>query len=850
MQRKGRRKTAASGKSLTERKYVEQGLAESAQRYRDLPENSGTGLDITERKRAEGALRESETRFRSLFENSLTGISMAEPGGRLIRANLAYAQIYGYGSAAEMMAEVPNVAPLYANPEDRKDVLRIVAEKGTMEPREMEVVRRDGTRLLVLVTARGIRDATGNLLFYQAEHVDITERKRAEDALRASEERYRGLFESSRDAIMTLEPPAWKFTSGNPATLKMFGANSEEEITTLGPGDLSPERQPDGRASAEKARGMIETAMREGSCIFDWTHRRTSGEDFAATVLLSRMQSAGKVFLQATVRDISETRQAGDALRFQAMLLESQNQASIDGILIVDPNGKILWFNRQFLKMWGVPPDTAASGSDNAAIEFVVGQVADPDAFMSQVRALYLDRDAKSRDEIHLKDGRVFDRYSAPVVSEENAYLARVWLFRDVTEKTRMLASLAQSDRLAAMGMLAAGVAHEINNPLTYVLYNLESVSQELPRLASAMRRDCSEPTAGGGSESVARQVGDHDEIFTPAMVDDMSDRLRDALAGTERIKEIARGLGTFSRVEQTRTGPVDVRRAAEHAIGIARNEIRYRARLVRDFHEVPAVLASDGKLAQVFLNLLVNAAFAIAEGDVEGNEIRVRTWAEHDQVFVEVKDTGAGIAPQHRSRIFEPFFTTKGVGVGSGPGLSICKNIVTSFGGEISFESEVGKGTRFLVCLPAMPDDGKPKRDARPAGVPVGPHTRGRILVVDDVAEIRTTLTRLLGGEHEVVAVSSGEEGQTILEGDQAFDVLFFDLMMPRMSGMDLHEWLARRDPGLAGRVVFITGGAFTPKASEYLAKVRNPQVAKPFDARALKDMVNELVQAAKTKR
>ena len=142
----------------------------------------------------------------------------------------------------------------------------------------------------------------------------------------------------------------------------MFGANSEEEIITLSPGDLSPERQPDGRASAEKARGMIETAMREGSCIFDWTHRRTSGEDFAATVLLSRMQSAGKVFLQATGRDISETRQAGDALRFQAMLLESQNQASIDGILIVDPNGKILWFNRQFLKMWGVTPDTAASG--------------------------------------------------------------------------------------------------------------------------------------------------------------------------------------------------------------------------------------------------------------------------------------------------------------------------------------------------------------------------------------------------------------------------------------------------------------------------------------------------------
>jgi len=148
------------------------------------------------------------------------------------------------------------------------------------------------------------------------------------------------------------------------------------------------------------------------------------------------------------------------------------------------------------------------------------------------------------------------------------------------------------------------------------------------------------------------------------------------------------------------------------------------------------------------------------------------------------------------------------------------------------------------------MPDDGKPRPEAPPAAVPAAPHTRGRILVVDDVAGIRTALMRLLGGEHDVVAVSSGEEGQAILERDQAFDLLFFDLMMPHMSGMDLHEWLARRDPGLADRVVFITGGAFTPKANEYLAKAKDPQVAKPFDARALKDMVNERVLAARTKR
>ena len=143
----------------------------------------------------------------------------------------------------------------------------------------------------------------------------ITELKNAEKALMENENRYRSLFDSSRDAVMTLEPPFWKFTSGNPAAVAMFGARNEEHFVSLGPWELSPGQQLDGRASAEKAVEMIETAMREGSHFFEWTHQRTNGQAFPATVLLSRIEYAGKALLQATVRDITALKQAEEALQ-------------------------------------------------------------------------------------------------------------------------------------------------------------------------------------------------------------------------------------------------------------------------------------------------------------------------------------------------------------------------------------------------------------------------------------------------------------------------------------------------------------------------------------------------------
>jgi signal transduction histidine kinase/DNA-binding NtrC family response regulator len=544
--------------------------------------------------------------------------------------------------------------------------------------------------------------------------------------------------------------------------------------------------------------------------------------------------------------ELVERKRVEAELKEKQILLESQGEASIDGILNVDANRKVVWYSRRFAELWGIPAEVLQTRSDEKMLETILPKVVDADAFLGKVRNLYRERDALGRDEIRLKDGRILDRYSAPMVDEGGNYLGRAWLFRDVTDERKLQASAAQSDRLASMGMLAAGVAHEINNPLTYILYNLESLSSEVSRHAAQMAHIRSVLATRLGEPGLREILGSNAETLDSLAYADAVHQLKDALAGTLRIKEIARGLGVFSRVEKDSVFSVDLRYPIESAINIAFNEIKYRARVVKDLIATAPVLASDGRLSQVFLNLLINAAHAISEGDVEHNRIGVRTWQEGDYVFAEVTDTGCGIPEENLQRIFDPFFTTKPMGVGSGLGLHIARNIVVAYGGTISVTSEVGKGTSFVIKLPGakVMAPAEAAAEERVAG-----GNGGRLLIVDDEEGIRRMFARLLA-KHDVVEADSGERALTILAGDQSFDVILCDMMMPKVSGIDVHRWLVKHHPGLARKLVFVTGGAFTPNARDYLEKVDNLRVEKPFDVINLQKMIAEWVAASKAKR
>lgn len=397
-------------------------------------------------------------------------------------------------------------------------------------------------------------------------------------------------------------------------------------------------------------------------------------------------------------------------------------------------------------------------------------------------------------------------------------------------ERQKLQEQLVISDRMASVGTLAAGVAHEINNPLMVAIGNLELVTDDLEALADKV-----------SASEVDRSILD----ALPGRVNDARDCLQHAREACERIRSIVRDLKIFSRSgDEERHGPVDVRRVLESSLRMAWNEIRHRASVVKDYGVVPAVQANESRLGQVFLNLIVNAAQSIPEGRADRNEVRVRTaMADGEHVLVEITDTGTGIAPADLKRVFDAFFTTKPVGVGTGLGLAICHRIVSSLCGEIGVQSELGKGTTFRVLLPVATTSTEPVAPPIPALVAV-PARRGRVLVVDDDPEVASLVRRMLAFDHEVVAVERAQDALDRISAGELFDAIVCDLMMPYMTGMDLHVELSRITPQAASRMVFATGGAFTSAAREFLDRVPNPRLEKPFDARSLRFVIQSLIR------
>jgi signal transduction histidine kinase len=366
----------------------------------------------------------------------------------------------------------------------------------------------------------------------------------------------------------------------------------------------------------------------------------------------------------------------------------------------------------------------------------------------------------------------------------------------------KMSEQLAISERMASAGMLAAGVAHEINTPLAVAIANLDFVTDLLGHVAP-----------------------DALEVRLEAV----EGPLHDAREAVERIRGIVRDVKLFSRPHDDERSAVDVRIVIESSIRMAWNEIRHRAQLIREYGVVPMVDANEARLGQIVLNLLVNAAQAMPDGRVSGNEIHVATrTVKSGRVVIEVRDTGVGISKPNMARIFDPFFTTKPVGIGTGLGLSLCHRMVTDLGGEIAVESEVGAGTIFRVTLPAATSGCA--QSAKP-GPPEATAQRARVLVVDDDAPFGRTLERTIGRFHDVTIVTSGKEALALIASGRRFDAILSDLMMPVVTGMDLYEEISRIAVDQAERMIFLTGGAFTERARQFLGKVPNPCVDKPFE-------------------
>jgi len=314
---------------------------------------------------------------------------------------------------------------------------------------------------------------------------------------------------------------------------------------------------------------------------------------------------------------------------------------------------------------------------------------------------------------------------------------------------------------------------------------------------------------------------------------------LDDSLDGAERVRSIVSDLGSFSRPIDARVVAVDLQRAAERALSVAANEIRHRARVIREFSHVPAALGTEAKLAQVILNVLINAAHSIEAGAVDRNAITVRTRLDpQGRPTLEIEDTGCGIARENLGRVFDPFFTTKPVGVGTGLGLSIALRIVRELEGEIHLDSVHGRGTRVLITLPAAPFSAA----ALPVLESVPPFSsdrfRARILVIDDEPAILRAFRRVLSA-HDVVLAASGPEAMSKFSDGRRFDVIFCDVMMPEMSGVEVYQRISEQYSGQERKLVFMTGGAFAEPAAHFIEAVENPKLKKPFTGSSLRALV-----------
>jgi PAS domain S-box-containing protein len=573
--------------------------------------------------------------------------------------------------------------------------------------------------------------------------------------------------------------------------------------------------------------GLIAAAA--GACLLGWAiHRRLGGGRLGATqdltVVAALLLAAGGLFFtwrwhDRNRRRTAELNLASEALRERAEILAALN----DAVVATDADGRVVAWSLPAARIYGWSEAEALGkrASELLRTEYPPGQgrawmhaeLARSGRVVCQVR--------QAR-----RDGTWVD-VEATVVERRGPggeVVGWVSVNRDVTERLRAerelkVASdrLTVSERLASLGVLAAGVAHEINNPLAWVIANV--------RVAEVMLGEI----APGGLPGA----------------DQAREALRDAADGAERVRRIVAELKTFSRPDDETRGPVDLRRVLESALAMARYEVKHRARVVLSLPPEPlAVDANAARLGQVFLNLLVNAAQAIPEGHVDRNEIRVTGALDAGRVRVDVSDSGTGIPPEQLGRIFDPFFTTKPIGVGTGLGLAICHGIVSSLGGEIRAESAVGAGSTFTVILPAADPARLPAVPEAPAlEEPLPTLRRGRILVIDDEPGIGAAIRRVLRRDHDVVAATSGREALSVIQSEADFDAVLCDVMMPELTGMELYRVLRAELPALAERVVFMSGGTFTAEAEAFLSEMPNRHIAKPFDPIALRAMVARLI-------
>jgi two-component system NtrC family sensor kinase len=538
------------------------------------------------------------------------------------------------------------------------------------------------------------------------------------------------LLDHAREILLLVDPVSQAIQEASGATLRLLGYRRED---LLGRPITDIECALADMFFWDEVRqgGSAEVNDTEGSYLC------ANGDVVLATKTVRRVSVDQVFWLVIRAEPLESRRRAENELASITSRLQATLEATAEGILLVDRAGNILNMNKCFSIMWGLPDAILARRDDHEVFSFMASLFVDAQAYQRHFSTLHADSDEESFDTLNLADGRSIERRSRPARHGEQS-IGRVFSFSDVTERkaiekqllnqnacleelvqqrtaalSQQLADLTeakhkleetqnqllQSEKLASIGQLAAGVAHELNNPIGFVNSNLGTLGAYVDTLlaidaAYLQVQSALASTQPHAFDQVIQLKVDADHAF---LVDDLRQLIKESRDGLERVKTIVRDLKDFARVGDTEWLWADIHQGLESTLNIVWNEIKYKAKVEREYGTLPEIYCIPSQLNQVFMNLLVNAAHAIEK---QGT-IRLCTGCNEQQVWIEVIDDGAGIAPEIMQRIFDPFFTTKPLGKGTGLGLSLAWGIVQRHQGTIEVRSELGRGTTFRVVLP-----------------------------------------------------------------------------------------------------------------------------------------------------
>jgi len=753
--------------------------------------------DIAERTRVQRELANSEARLQQILNNAPAVVSVKDTEGKFLFVNQQWERVFG-----RRQADVVGKTDWETLPDGIAQTLRsndilVLLRNAPMEFEETALLE-DGLHTYISIKFP-LRDSHGVGYAVCGISTDITERKRADEALRVSEASYRAIFDSSEDAIFVHDIDTGSIVDVNPRACAAFGY-TREELKRIDIGSLGSGEHPYTQQDAMK---LIARAIAGEQLRIEWHAKNKDGALHWDEVFVKRATIGGVDRILSLTRDITARKMTEAALRASEEQYHSMFRASIDGLALWNAAGKIVDTNPALWRMYGysdnefsaLPPGTWR------------GPAYDP-AFLRGVasgHSLHREMTEKRRDGSTLE----VEVHGIPMQYQGQPHVLTI--ARDITEKKRSAAELArqreslyQREKLAALGSLLAGVAHELNNPLSVVVARAVLLEER-----------------GDSATQLAAQ-----KIRTAA----------------ERCARIVRTFLAMARKQQPERGPVSINDVVTAALDITGYAIRTSSiEVTLDLAtDLPPILADADQLHQVMLNLIINAQQSLQD-QPSPRRIRVESqfdWIA-DVVRVIVADNGPGIPEHLRPRIFEPYFTTKPIGVGTGVGLAVSLGIVEAHGGTLTANCPTEGGAVFTVALPVRcPEAINTEVETAWQSNP----SQRTVLIVDDEAEIRDALSEILtGARHRVVTANSGREALEKLATEH-YDVILTDIRMPDLDGRALYQEIERRWPGREGRVVFVTGDTLASALREFVSECGRPVIEKPFLPSEVRRVVAEL--------